>query len=744
MITLNVIERRLSEFAANHYFVQGYGFGSPDEVDLDKFQAFPLLYVVYTGADYPDGAKTYNLEVYLFDRPTEQEAKSTNRREVVSDSEQCLEDLIADITNGFNVFQFDEAYNVDAANVTPIIDERTNTLSGALLDLSISVPYDRSACNLPLDGVSPEGGEITYARRGLLRMLTQDGTTDVTSVNTIRVTNGTLTDEGNGVVSLDITGGTGAVDSVNGQTGTVVLDTDDIPEGATNQYYTNTRVQTYLEGGEVDQINFIDKAVLTWNADKGTLNVTFANGVSLQLGQEQHVYAKAYEAIPNGAAVMFAGAQGSHILVRKADMAVPGFIPEWVIGIATQAFTVGSFGYVATFGDVNNLDTSTYAEGTILYLDPDTPGGYVTAQPIPPDHIIFMGSVTRSNANVGVIFTRWSHKPDTNEVPEGTTNLYYTDARVDARVTALRLATEGYVDLAVGAEESARITADNGLQSQINTVSAGVSTNAGNIATNTAAIDALEAADYVQSVNSQTPTAGNVSLTTTNVPEGTNEYYTAAKVDARIGAADLADLNNVPAIGTPGQALVVDGAGTGHVYTTISGTGAVDSVNGQTGVVVLDSDDISEGVTNLYFTSAERTKLTGIAAGAEVNVNADWNAVSGDAQILNKPTIPAQFFGVTSNGNTAITLDTGDEGRYIRCTASTAVTVTVPSGKFQADDEILIEQAGTGQVTVSAGAGVTLNNSSANTTKTAERYAVVALKCVATDVFTLTGERELV
>ena len=30
----------------------------------------------------------------------------------------------------------------------------------------------------------------------------------------------------------------------------------------------------------------------------------------------------------------------------------------------------------------------------------------------------------------------------------------------------------------------------------------------------------------------------------------------------------------------------------------------------------------------------------GVAAGAEVNVNADWNATSGDAQILNKPTIP--------------------------------------------------------------------------------------------------------
>lgn len=36
---------------------------------------------------------------------------------------------------------------------------------------------------------------------------------------------------------------------------------------------------------------------------------------------------------------------------------------------------------------------------------------------------------------------------------------------------------------------------------------------------------------------------------------------------------------------------------------------------------------------------SDKTKLNGIAAGAEVNVNADWNAKSGDAQILNKPTL---------------------------------------------------------------------------------------------------------
>lgn len=48
-----------------------------------------------------------------------------------------------------------------------------------------------------------------------------------------------------------------------------------------------------------------------------------------------------------------------------------------------------------------------------------------------------------------------------------------------------------------------------------------------------------------------------------------------------------------------------------------------------------------KGLSTEDYTTTEKSKLAGIQAGAEVNVNADWNAVSGDAQILNKPTIPS-------------------------------------------------------------------------------------------------------
>lgn len=53
--------------------------------------------------------------------------------------------------------------------------------------------------------------------------------------------------------------------------------------------------------------------------------------------------------------------------------------------------------------------------------------------------------------------------------------------------------------------------------------------------------------------------------------------------------------------------------------TAITGGGAVDSVNWQTWVVVLDQDDIGDGTTYKQYSQTEKTKLAGIETGAEVN-----------------------------------------------------------------------------------------------------------------------------
>lgn len=110
-----------------------------------------------------------------------------------------------------------------------------------------------------------------------------------------------------------------------------------------------------------------------------------------------------------------------------------------------------------------------------------------------------------------------------------------------------------------------------------------------------------------------------------------------------LAAKDKAAVSDIDAAGSPGDTTYLRGDGTWSTPPVGGGSGggggAVDSVNGQTGTVVLDADDISDdGTVNKFVSTTEKTKLAGIEAGAQVNVQADWNAASGDALVLNKPT----------------------------------------------------------------------------------------------------------
>lgn len=69
--------------------------------------------------------------------------------------------------------------------------------------------------------------------------------------------------------------------------------------------------------------------------------------------------------------------------------------------------------------------------------------------------------------------------------------------------------------------------------------------------------------------------------------------------------------------------------------TGSGGSGAVDSVNSQTGVVTLDEDDIPEGTTNKKFTATEKTKLGTI----EDNATADQTKEDIDALNIDADTV---------------------------------------------------------------------------------------------------------
>ena len=267
MITFNNIVERFEIFAENHFFIKSFSFGSPDDVDLSKFEEFPLMHLVYTGSTYDAGTKTYNLEVYILDVPHDKKGKVIPQKEAISDSEQCAEDIIADIRSGGNIFLFAQDYEVVNATTTPLEEETKNVLSGVLLDLSVAIPYEWDACNAPIDGVAPGGGEIIYARRGVLRMLTLDGATDVQSVRTIKVTNGTLTDDGDGVVTLD-TGGGGA-ESLNDLTDVILgsprTQNDVLVYGGVGDTFYRNRLLNINDLGDVNTLGLTGDSILIYS-----------------------------------------------------------------------------------------------------------------------------------------------------------------------------------------------------------------------------------------------------------------------------------------------------------------------------------------------------------------------------------------------------------------------------------------------------------------------------------------------
>jgi hypothetical protein len=101
------------------------------------------------------------------------------------------------------------------------------------------------------------------------------------------------------------------------------------------------------------------------------------------------------------------------------------------------------------------------------------------------------------------------------------------------------------------------------------------------------------------------------------------------------------------------------------------------------------------------------------------------------------PTGPEPSLTIADNSATSITLADTDNNRVIRCTASSAVTLTVPS-TLAAGFSCMVIQAGTGRVTFVAGSGATIN-SFGNLLATAGQHAPASLMRVASGVYNLSG-----
>jgi hypothetical protein len=176
------------------------------------------------------------------------------------------------------------------------------------------------------------------------------------------------------------------------------------------------------------------------------------------------------------------------------------------------------------------------------------------------------------------------------------------------------------------------------------------------------------------------------------------------------------------------------------------------------GISVANGTASTGAVLRLGEATANGTNYVAVQAPASLAANTTYTLPSADGtsgQLLStngSGTLSwatasgggASYSAVRTQSGTTYTLVLGDAGDYIQTTSTTAVTITVPlqsSVAWVADTEIYFEQNNTGQITIAGASGVTVNSS--ETLKTAGRYSVIALKRVASDTWTLTGERQL-
>ena len=248
-----------------------------------------------------------------------------------------------------------------------------------------------------------------------------------------------------------------------------------------------------------------------------------------------------------------------------------------------QNYIVGLIGGTATSNNTANAVVKRDGSG-------DFAAGMITAD--------LTGDVTGTVSDIS------NH--DTGDLSEGT-NLYFTNARAQdalagmydpAGSAANALAdAENYADgVAQDAYNNATSYAD-GLAGNYDPAgsAANALTSAQSYADSAAANAQSAAESYADSLAGNYDAAGSAdtaynnavayadALTTSDIAEGTSEYFTNAR--AKAAAADLltgATLTNI----------------------TITGSGAGLTISAENGVADSDTDDLVEGTSNLYFTNA--------------------------------------------------------------------------------------------------------------------------------------------
>jgi len=170
---------------------------------------------------------------------------------------------------------------------------------------------------------------------------------------------------------------------------------------------------------------------LVWNDGDGTLDLGLKGGnINLKIGQQEVAlcYNGTGAALSKGTVVYVTGAQGQRPALAKASASSESTSSK-TFGVVLESIADGAEGFVLTFGVLRGIDTLAYTEGAALWLSA-TAGQFTTTMPTPPNHGVFIGYCIRSHASSGEIFVKIQNGYELNELH----NILISSAKTDQTI----------------------------------------------------------------------------------------------------------------------------------------------------------------------------------------------------------------------------------------------------------------------------------------------------------------------
>ena len=384
---------------------------------------------------------------------------------------------------------------------------------------------------------------------------------------------------------------------ISGENITISADssTDSITINSTGNYNNVDSIST------PDYIQFDTTAnttpvtgLLGWDSVEGTLNLGLSSGKHIHVGEESvyRVRNSTGSTIQKGTALYASGVQPSG-RIEVSPYVADGSVREVrFMGLATESITNGVNGFVQHFGYVTGLDTrgtsstaisvgdETWAAGDLLYVHPTVPGKLTNVK---PQHEIVVAILIIRHQTTGILFVRptsGGHIEDIHDIKiSGVANediLLYNSAS-----------------------------------------SIWVNSPKQNIITTASAAAYASASAYTDSeIN---------ALTTTDIEEGTNLYFTNERAVNAGSATYILQTN---------QQGIINSASAAAVTAVIDGApGALDTLN-ELAAALGDDQNFATSVTNslsgkLDISTASTTYLTQAAyASASPNFATDAELAS--------------------------------------------------------------------------------------------------------------------